>query len=459
MIGGGKVLIVEDHQESRESLASALKKAGFEVLEASGQKAALSMISEDQIAAIISELKLPDGDGLNLLSQLKKKGQDQPVIFVTAFGTMSSAIQAMKTGAADFLTKPVTVKDITDALDSVLRKWERQRGKQDSEPSAQPSQPQNVVVGVSRSMRELFSLVERIAPYDSNVLLSGESGSGKEVIAREIHRLSPRGGCPFVPINCASLSDELLENELFGHERGAFTSADEKKIGVFETAHGGTLFLDEVNEMGLKSQAKLLRALERKEFRRLGGTKKIRTNLRLIAATNVNLENEVKARRFREDLYYRIKVVTLTIPSLRERRADIPFLIKAFLGELKRTSGKSIQRVSPEALARLESYSWPGNVRELKNVVESMALMTEGDTLDIEDLPQNIRGGQEIQEIRLPAGITMEEAEKEIIRYYLERFRTKKEAAKALNIGLRTLYLKIKEFGLSNREAPAKQSA
>jgi two-component system response regulator PilR (NtrC family)/two-component system response regulator HydG len=435
-----KVLIVEDHQESRESLASALKRSGFDVLEASSLKSALPVLKDDQVGAIISELKLPDGDGLNLLTYVKRNGLNPAVIFVTAFGTMSSAIRALKLGAADFLVKPVTAKDVIDSLTGAMKEREVPG------PSVSAFQPQNVVTGVSSSMRELFSLLQRVAPYESNILLYGESGSGKEVIAREIHNLSPRKDQPFVPINCASLSDELLENELFGHERGAFTGANERKIGVFETAHEGTLFLDEINEMGLRSQAKLLRALERKEFRRLGGTKKIRSNLRLVCATNVNLEDEVKARRFREDLYYRIKVVTLTVPPLRERKDDITFMIKAFLEELQRTSGKYIRKVTPEALARLQSYAWPGNVRELKNVVESVALMAEGDILDVDDLPENIRGGRGSKEIKLPFGITMEEAEKEIIRHYLEHFKTKKEAAKALKIGLRTLYLKVKRL-------------
>ena len=454
-MSGRKVLIVEDHQSSREGLAIALKSSGFEMLQASSRKDALPLLVDGQLAAVISEFKLPDGNGLDLLAQLKKSGLDRPVIFVTAYGTMSSAIQAMKMGAADFLVKPVTAKDITDALTSAIKKRDLVRAKEGLESALAPSQPPNVVVGPSSAMRKLFSLVERVAPYDSNVLLLGESGSGKEVVAREIHWLSPRRENLFVPINCASLSDELLENELFGHERGAFTGANERKIGVFETANGGTLFLDEVNEMGFRCQAKLLRALERKEFRRLGGTKKIRSNLRLICATNVNLENEVKARRFREDLYYRIKVVTLTVHPLRERKEDVPFLVRAFLEEFKATSGKAIRKITPEALARLQSYSWPGNVRELKNVVESMALMAEGDNLDLDNLPENIRGGPGSHEIRLTVGITMEEAEKEIIRQYLEHFPTKKEAARALKIGLRTLYHKLKRFGLPSSEPAA----
>lgn len=454
---GRKVLIVEPHKESRESLAGALAKAGFEVLQAGSRADAMPLLDEDQVAAVVTEVKLPDGDGLSILSHVRGHGLASPVIFVTAFGTMTSAIQAMKMGAADFLLKPVTARDITDALDSAIKKSERKNEAGSAEPLAQTFQGYNVVIGVSGAMRELFSLVQRIASYDTNILLCGESGSGKEVIAREIHRLSPRRDSSFVPVNCASLSDELLENELFGHERGAFTGADERKIGVFETANEGTLLLDEINEMGLRSQAKLLRALERKEFRRVGGTKKIRTNLRLISATNVNLESEVKARRFREDLFYRIKVATITVPPLRDRKDDIPILVKAFMGELEKSSGKSIRKITPETLARLQSYSWPGNVRELKNVVESMALMAEGDTLDMNNLPENIRGGRSSKEMRLPVGITMEEAEKEIIRHYLEYFPTKKEAARALKIGLRTLYHKLKRFSLPSLEPAVKE--
>ena len=453
-----KVLVVENHQESRENLATALKRARFDVIEAASLKSAFSMIRGLQVAAIVTELKLPDGDGLNLLGQLKKNGLECPVLFVTAFGTMSSAIQTMKMGAADFLTKPVTAKELTEAVNTALLRWEQRHGREDSESFVPGAQSQNVVIGISRAMRELFSLVERIAPYGGNVLIYGESGSGKEVIAREIHRLSPRRNKAFVPVNCASVPDELLENELFGHERGAFTGANEKKIGVFEIANEGTLFLDEINEMGLRSQAKLLRALERKEFRRLGGTKKVRTNLRLISATNVNLEDEIRTRRFREDLYYRIKVVTLVVPPLHERKDDLPYLVKAFMAELERSSGKSNLKITPEALARLQRYPWPGNVRELKNVVESMVLMAETDTLDVNDLPQDIRGGVNSREIRLPVGVTMEEVEKEIIRRYLEHFPTKKEAAHALKIGLRTLHHKVKKFGLSPSEARPKQS-
>jgi DNA-binding NtrC family response regulator len=300
-------------------------------------------------------------------------------------------------------------------------------------------------------MREILDLVFRIAPSDANVLLTGESGVGKEVVARAIHQLSPRRRYEFVAINCASLSDETLENELFGHEKGAFTSANERKIGVFELAHGGTLFLDEVNEMGLTCQAKVLRALERREFRRLGGTRKINVDARLIAATNVNLEEAMRARRFRQDLFYRLNVIHIHIPPLRERRDAIVPMAQQFLAEFCKKHGKRSQGFSQEALSRLVHYPWPGNVRELRNVVESLVLMTKGEQIGLKELPANIRAVPTRTDIRLPIGVTLQEAEKEILRCYLEVFPTRKEVARVLNIGLRTLHAKIRAYGLPSR--------
>jgi DNA-binding NtrC family response regulator len=300
-------------------------------------------------------------------------------------------------------------------------------------------------------MREVLDLVARIAPSDANILLSGESGVGKEVVARAIHQLSPRHTHEFVPINCATLSGDTLENELFGHEKGAFTSADERKIGVFELAHAGTLFLDEVNEMGLACQAKVLRVLERREFRRLGGTRKIKVDVRLVAATNVDLEEAVHARRFREDLFYRLNVVRIHIPPLRERREAIAPLAQQFLREFCEKYGKRRRLFTEDALARLIHYAWPGNVRELRNVVESLVLMTKGEQISGRDLPANIRATPTQTEIRLPIGVTLQEAEKEILRCYLDVFPTKKEVARVLGIGLRTLHAKIKAYNLPVR--------
>lgn len=307
------------------------------------------------------------------------------------------------------------------------------------------------VIVHSTLMREVVDLVSRIAPSDANVLLTGESGVGKEIVARAIHQLSPRRLQEFVPINCATLSGDTLENELFGHEKGAFTSADERKIGVFELAHQGTLFLDEVNEMGAACQAKVLRALERHEFRRLGGTRKIKVDVRLVAATNVDLEEAIRAHRFREDLFYRLNVIRIHIPPLRERREAIAPMAQQFLSEFCEKYGKRRRMFAEEVLTRLTHYPWPGNVRELRNVIESLVLMTKGEQIKLRDLPANIRAVPTQTEIRLAIGVTLQEAEKEILRCYLEVFPTKKEVARALNIGLRTLHAKIKAYGLPTR--------
>jgi len=319
----------------------------------------------------------------------------------------------------------------------------------------------SAVVVHSTLMREVLDLVARIAPSDANILLTGESGVGKEVVARAIHELSSRHGHEFVPINCATLSGDTLENELFGHEKGAFTSADERKSGVFELAHDGTLFLDEVNEMGLACQAKVLRALERREFRRLGGTRKIKVDVRLVAATNVDLEEAVRERRFREDLFYRLNVVRIHIPPLRERREAIAPMAQQFLREFSEKYGKRRRVFTDDALTRLIHYDWPGNVRELRNVVESLVLMTKGEQISGRDLPANIRVTPTQTEIRLPIGVTLHEAEKEILRCYLDVFPTKKEVARVLGIGLRTLHAKIKAYGLPvrRRRTLAPQSA
>lgn len=303
------------------------------------------------------------------------------------------------------------------------------------------------MVGYSRRMLDLFETVKRIARFQSTVLLLGESGTGKELVARALHALGGRSAGQFVPVNCATLSDHILENELFGHEKGAFTSADRPKQGVMEIAHKGTLFLDEVNQMGLGCQAKLLRALERREFRRVGGTTKIKVDLSLIAASNVHLEAWAQDGRFRADLYYRLKVITLTVPPLRDRKEGIPVLAERFLEDIAKDAGLKPKRLTPEALAQLVEYAWPGNVRELRNSLESLTLMVAKPVIGVEDLPPNIRGAP-AAEIRLPLGVRLDDAEKEIIRRTLETAPTLKEAAKVLGIGLRTLHTKIGKYRL-----------
>jgi transcriptional regulator with PAS, ATPase and Fis domain len=299
-------------------------------------------------------------------------------------------------------------------------------------------------------MHELFDTLKLVAPHDSTVLILGESGTGKELIARALHTLGAHPAGPFVAINCATLSDQILESELFGHEKGAFTSADRPKPGVMETADGGTLFLDEVNEMGLGCQAKLLRAIERREFRRVGGTRKIKVNLRVVAACNVNLEECVAAGRFRPDLYYRLKVLSLVVPPLRDRKEAIPVLAQRFLDDVTRNAHLPAKRLTPDALAQLARYEWPGNVRELRNVMESAALIGPKGTIDAADLPATIRKlGEGV--VQISVGTALEEAEKEIIRRTLDAFPTVKESARVLGIGLRTLHSKIRRYGLRRR--------
>ncbi len=293
----------------------------------------------------------------------------------------------------------------------------------------------------------MLTRVTKIAPTDAIVLITGESGTGKELVARALHALGPRAPGPFVPVNCATLSEQLLESELFGHEKGAFTGADRPKEGVMETADGGTLFLDEVNEIGLGCQAKLLRALERREFRRVGGTRKIAVDIHLLAACNCNLEELVANGRFRSDLYYRLKVVTLVVPPLRDRKDAIPVLAQRFLDDAARQAALPPKRLTPEALAQLMRYAWPGNIRELRNCMESLTLMSPKAAIDLGDLPPNVRGVS-VAEIRLAIGTRMEDAEREIIRRSLEHYPTVKQTARALGIGLRTLHTKLGKYGL-----------
>ncbi len=305
------------------------------------------------------------------------------------------------------------------------------------------------LIGNSPPMRQLMARLERISRYRANVLLLGESGTGKELIARALHARGPRGAQPFVPLNCASLGRDLLENELFGHERGAFTGAHERKLGLFELADGGTLFLDEIAEMDLSTQAKLLRVLERSEFRRVGGTEKVKVDLSLIAATNRSLPDAIAAGRFREDLYYRLKVVTVVVPSLRDRREDIPALVEHFVADFNRRNGQRITGLSPAALQRLLDHSWPGNVRELKNTVESAAVLANSNTVG----PENLELGRTVpvspagEGILIPLDATLAEAERLIIATQLRRSRTRAEAAARLGVGLRTLYNKLRQYG------------
>jgi DNA-binding NtrC family response regulator len=447
------VLVVEDHHESRAGLLAALERNGYAVHDAGTGKAALAISRRTQLHAVVLDARLPDMEGLAVLKAMLQQTPGLPIIVVTAYASVDVAVEAMKLGAADFLTKPLHLGTFMRVLAQCV---ERAQAQGTIDPPASDLRVEMEtfgLLGVSEAMQEVFVQIKRMAPHFRTVLITGESGTGKELVARALHGIGPGLSRPFVPINCATLSEQLLESEIFGHERGAFTSADTRKVGMMETAHTGTLFLDEVNEMGLSCQAKLLRALERRELRRVGGTSKIKVDLRVIGASNVSLDEWVANKRFRADLYYRLKVLTITVPPLRDRRDAIPHLAQRFVDDVARAAGLAAKRLTPAAIYQLSRYDWPGNVRELKNAMESVTLMVPGPVIDREHLPANVRGVRN-DAIHIPADTTLHEAERRIIQHTVESHPTLKETARVLGIGLRTLHSKLKLYGLRAARTP-----
>jgi DNA-binding NtrC family response regulator len=432
------ILIVEPVRELRETKSRMLERWGYKVVAPSTASAALRLVSRPETALVL--LDLPEARmKWDALDAIRSDHPEIPVIVMQTHSRLEDAVEAMKRGAADYLAKSLDPTELHRCVRAAI---------ESSTLSAEPP-PTPGLIERSAAMHGLMDQVRRVAPSNSNILLCGESGVGKEVVARYIHGISPRRSREFVAINCASLSDEILENELFGHERGAFTGANERKPGVFEVADGGTLFLDEVGEMGLRCQAKLLRAIERREFRRVGGTSKVKVDVRIIAASNIDLESAVRARAFREDLYYRLNVINLRIPPLRERSEVIREMIAQFLREFGANTSRRVRQVSPEALTKLVQYEWPGNVRELRNVIESLALTVPRTRIDVADLPSNIREGPSRRELRIAVGAPFSDIEREIFRAYIERYGSKKKAARALDIPLRTFHAKARRHGLA----------
>ncbi len=381
MTAPAQILIVEDRESLRTMLRHALERQGHAVLEAKDQPEAVRQLQQSQPAVVLSDLRLPEGDGFGVLRAAKEIDADVPVIVMTAYGSIEDAVRAMKEGALDFLAKPV---DPDHLLLLVNRALEQRRIVTENlilkeELAVRRGAPQ--LVGEDPALRKVFSSLQRAAATDTTVLLEGESGTGKELFARSLHALSPRADAPFVAINCAAIPETLLETELFGHEKGAFTGAVARKPGKFEMAHRGTLFLDEIGDLPLALQAKILRALEEKRFERVGGTSSVQVDVRLVAATNRGLRAAVAARRFREDLFFRLSVFPITVPPLRERRADIPVLARYFVERFCRDLKKRPLAISPAALEQLETYRWPGNVRELQNCIERAVILADGDTI------------------------------------------------------------------------------
>ena len=376
-----QILLVEDKDSLRAMLRHALERQGHAVVEARDQPEAVKLLQEAQPALVLSDLRLPEGDGFGVLRASKEIDADVPVIVMTAYGSIEDAVTAMKEGALDFLAKPV---DPDHLLLLVGRALEQRRLVTENllmkeELAVRRGAPQ--LVGQDPAFRKVFASLQRAAGTDTTVLLEGESGTGKELFARSLHALSPRAEAPFVAINCAAIPETLLETELFGHEKGAFTNAVARKPGKFEMAHRGTLFLDEIGDLPLALQAKILRALEERRFERVGGTALVSVDVRLVAATNKGLRAAVTARRFREDLFFRLSVFPITVPPLRDRGADIPLLALSFVDRFCRDLKKRTLTLSPEALEQLQTYRWPGNVRELQNCIERAVILADGDTI------------------------------------------------------------------------------
>ncbi|OAG28077.1 sigma-54-dependent transcriptional regulator [Thermodesulfatator autotrophicus] len=381
-----KILVIDDEEAILESLADILEDEGYQVLTALNATEGLEKIKQEPVDLLILDVWLPDQDGLKLLKSLKKDLPDLPVIVISGHGTVETAVKAIKLGAFDFLEKPLSYDRVVVSVANALKF----RALKEENITLKKHLTGPGITGQSKAIQELREAIKRVAQTDATVLITGESGVGKEVAARMIHALSRRAEKPFVAVNCAAIPEDLIESELFGHEKGAFTGAFSSKKGKFDLANGGTIFLDEIGDMSLSAQAKVLRVLQEKCFERVGGTKTITVDVRVIAATNKNLTEEIKKGRFREDLYYRLNVIPIHIPPLRERTEDIPLLIEEFLDELARHSGLGRKKIAPEAIEALKRYPWPGNIRELRNLIERLVILSQKEIISLEDLPPEI---------------------------------------------------------------------
>ncbi len=450
------ILVVDDDAPTREALATGLKKLGHEIHSAATGAAALDEVRRHEVDLAIIDLKLPDMVGTELFGALRILRPEAIAIMISGHATVDEAVSALKRGIYDFITKDFRMgelrKVVSKALETQKLLVENERLRQ----ALQDRGPTGRIIGRGPALLKVIHMVNQVAPMKSTALLSGESGVGKELIAEAIHYQSPRKGKPLVKVNCGALPEGLIESELFGHEKGAFTGATQQRKGRFELADGGTLFLDEISETPLATQVKLLRVLQEGEFERVGGAQTLKVDVRLIAATNVDLEAAVAAGRFRKDLFYRLNVIHLTIPPLRERVEDIPLLALHFLDKFCLENDRSAMGFSPEAMRTLKSYSWPGNVRELQNVVERAVALTTGNIVAFEDLPDEIRRhSPEDDKIVLPVGVTMEEIERLAILQTLKKTHGDKElAARLLGIGLATLYRRLKEMEVKEPTPP-----
>lgn len=442
------ILIVDDEMNTRQALSKILEEDGYDVLTAADGYRAMDAITHELPDLVLTDIKMPGMDGLELLSRTRQKGFDTPFLMMTAYGKVDAAVEAMKMGAEDYLTKPVDIRELEKRIDDILSRRSILAETTELRENLHKKYAFRNIVGDSAQMQSVFKIVEQVAPSRATVLITGESGTGKELIASAIHQNGPRADKPYVKVSCSAFSESLVESELFGHEKGAFTGALYQRRGRFETANGGTIFLDEFGEISPSIQVKLLDFLQDREFERVGGNTRIKVDVRLIVATNRDLEQAVSLGTFRRDLYYRFNVVRVEMPPLRERISDIPLLVKRFVSKYAKENSKRIERVSDDALSVLMSYSWPGNVRELENMIEHAVVLCN----------KNIMGRNHFRFLADPhkadaqyappiPGSSLEEIEEYAIKKTLEAAGgNRSRAAKVLKISLRKIQYKIKEF-------------
>lgn len=453
------ILVVEDKDSMRNMLSDTLMDEGYRVDTAKNGKNALDLVNNKSYDLVLTDLRMPDVDGLEVLSGVKDVDSETSVIVMTAYGTIEDAVTAMKFGAFDFITKPFDTEHLCVLVNRALENRRLIAEASLLRQELLAGQGLENIIGQNQKMVELSQMVEKVARSDASVLLQGESGTGKELFARAIHKLSPRSNGPYITINCAAIPRELLENELFGSEKGAFTGANARKMGKFEIAHTGTIFLDEIGDMDISLQAKLLRVLQQKNFERLGGTKTVDVDVRVIAASNMELPELIRQKQFREDLYYRLSVFPLNIPPLRERNDDITLLVTYFVEKYCRDMKKPIKSLTKDALKLLEQYHWPGNVRELQNTIERAVILAEGKKISPDHLAIRLRKTEEIQ-LRDGAGLKeigahaqMQAERATIIRVLKEVRGNKRKAAKVLKIDYTTLFDKIRKYGIDKNVA------
>jgi DNA-binding NtrC family response regulator len=452
-----RILVVDDDTSTREVFGELLQRWGYQVEQTSDGHDALKLAAELHPDVIISDLVMPKLDGLALARALREESPDTPVIIITGKGTIDAAVEAVREGVFDFVEKPLDPARLKVILQRALEKRHIEHEMQVLRRRLGQVDAGVGLIGQSPAMRKVMDLVEKVAPSKASVVITGQSGTGKEMVARAIHQLSPRRDKPFIAINCSAIPAGLMESEMFGHERGAFTGADQRRLGAWELADGGTLFLDEVAEISIDLQAKFLRVLEDERLRRLGGKSEISVDVRVISATNRDLKEEIKTGRFREDLYFRLNVFQIPLSPLKERREDIPLLVQHFIDRFSREGGKKFVGLTTQAMKILSEYAWPGNIRELRNTLERAVILCGGEIIDVEHLPAELCvGGGESAYLKLPFGLPLREVEKEYILSSLGRMQNNKaRTAQALGISEKTLYNKLYRYsGKAPRQKP-----